>query len=156
MPRILPRLLVKIQQQRRGQPAYLPYPQPPKRRKSLHNPPLSRPSFRPEDHPRSILLTSRNPVINAKDYVRNKTLPPTLCRPATVDGQIDPPRQMTDAEFGWWANPYCTSPIWSMDCNCVPTIHAVRMLASPLRTCVVTKQILPTGKMPQYQLILAS
>jgi hypothetical protein len=24
-----------------------------------------------------------------------------------LDGQVDPPRQMTDAEFGWWANPYC-------------------------------------------------
>lgn len=126
MPRILPRLLKKIQQQGRGQAAFLPYPRPPKRRKSLHSPPLSRPSFRPEDHPRSIVLTSRNPVVNAKEYVRNKTLPPTLCRPVTVDGQNDPPRQMTDAEFGWWANPY------------------LRMLTSPLRTCVVTKHVLPT------------
>ncbi|KAH9482834.1 hypothetical protein JR316_0004934 [Psilocybe cubensis] len=107
MPRILPRLLKKIESQAHKQ-KFFKFSLPRKRiRKSLYKPPLQAPSFQPSHHARSILLTPLNPITNAKDYVKHKRIPPSLNKPGKVDpNDVDPARQMSKDEMRWWANPY--------------------------------------------------
>uniref|UniRef100_A0A8H8CLV2 Uncharacterized protein n=1 Tax=Psilocybe cubensis TaxID=181762 RepID=A0A8H8CLV2_PSICU len=129
MPRILPRLLKKIESQAHKQ-KFFKFSLPRKRiRKSLYKPPLQAPSFQPSHHARSILLTPLNPITNAKDYVKHKRIPPSLNKPGKVDpNDVDPARQMSKDEMRWWANPY------------------LRMLSSPIRTCLVTQRRVPSGR----------
>ena len=52
-------------------------------------------------------MATQNPVTDARSYTRHKRLPPTVSHPSVSNSNvIDPPRQMTDKEFEWWANPY--------------------------------------------------
>ncbi|KAF8974364.1 hypothetical protein BDZ97DRAFT_1773212, partial [Flammula alnicola] len=107
--RILPRLIAKIKAEANQEKFFSP-PLLKRRKlksKSFYKPVPPAPSFHPADYPRSILLAPRNPIVDSEHYARHKKLPPTLCRPTLLNpDQIDPPRQMTDREFGWWANPY--------------------------------------------------
>ena len=107
MPRILPRLIEKINSQGALE-KWTPSPllKAKKKAKSLYKRVPPRPSFEHSAYPRSILLESGNPVVNAKDWERHKTLPPTLSRPSAANTSQNNSRQMTEAEFGWWANPY--------------------------------------------------
>ena len=107
MPRILPRLNAQVEKQA-GHPKFFPFPKP-KPKKSLYRPLPPTPSFRPADHPTSILLAPANPITNSWNYKRHKTLPPvTTPQPPRNSSQTDNPREMTSEELGWWSNPYRT------------------------------------------------
>ncbi|KAF8558846.1 hypothetical protein OG21DRAFT_1503806 [Imleria badia] len=131
MPRLLPRLLKALQE------APLT-PSTSKRvagsrnvgackRKSLYRPiPVSLPSFHPAGRMRSILL-EENPVTDKRVFTRHKRLPPRVRlgpRPVGHD-EHDVPREMTTREREWWSSPY------------------LRMLATPLRQCTLSKRYLP-------------
>ena len=149
MPRIIPRLNEQIKKQA-NHPTFFPFPKP-KRRKSLYRPLPPIPSFLPADYPTSILLAPENPVTTAWTYKRHKTLPPTTTPPATTpppswdSSQTDSPRGMTPEEFRWWSNPYraCLFLLWIILFN---KPSSVRMLASPLRHCIVMNRSLPSGE----------
>ncbi|KAF8192607.1 hypothetical protein BJ912DRAFT_877553 [Pholiota molesta] len=128
MPRILPRLIEKIKAQATSQKSFpSPALKRKKKPKSLYKPVPPSPSFKPADYPQaSLLLAPQNPVGHAKDYVRHKTLPPRPSPALKNSSKLDAPRQMTEQEFGWWANPY------------------LRMLTSPLRKCAITGRHLPS------------
>lgn len=143
MPRILPRLNALLKKQEHH-PKYFPFPKP-KRRKSLYRPPLPIPSFLPADYPTSILLAPDNPITNSWKYKRHKTLPPATIPPSLDSSQTDNPRGMTSEEFRWWSNPYraCLFLFWTASFS---ISSSVRMLASPLRQCIVTNRALPSGE----------
>jgi len=108
MPRILPRLLEQIERQA-NQQQYFDFKLPKKGGLSLYKPVPPAPSFHPKDHERSILLSPGSPVTESQQYARHKRVPPSQTKPGAADqAMIDPPRQMTREEFGWWGNPYCT------------------------------------------------
>lgn len=112
MPRILPRLLQKLADEGFGQKENVFGPKPARRvrtqslRKRLPPPP----SFTPAERTQSILLDPVNPVANAADYVRHKSLPPRVRVPrraaVTTNTEYDRPRRMTTQERDWWASPY--------------------------------------------------
>ncbi|KAF8914076.1 hypothetical protein CPB84DRAFT_1758320 [Gymnopilus junonius] len=100
MARILPRLVGRLERQGKQQTVF-PFRAPKRKRQSLFTPPLPPPSFRPADHPQTILLSHNI------HYVRHKSRPPSLSQPQiSASVPPDPPRQMTPAEFAWWSNPY--------------------------------------------------
>lgn len=108
MPRILPRLLKSL-----AATAHLPEPQtippglrPRKSRKSLHKRVPSLDFVHPNDRDRSILLDPVNPVLNKKDLVHHKSLPPKPAYPGTRAEEYDVERLMTDEEFQRWSSPY--------------------------------------------------
>ncbi|KAG1892605.1 hypothetical protein F4604DRAFT_1875912 [Suillus subluteus] len=80
-----------------------------------------------EGRTHSILLDDENPIIEGHLYNRHKSLPPRvrLVKPLQYTGEHDHPREMTDEEREWWSSPY------------------LRMLASPLRECQITRKKLP-------------
>jgi hypothetical protein len=111
MPRIIPRLLRITSQQSTLDKTY-PFDVRTHRArpKSLHRPRPPIPSFRPAHYSRSILLTS-SLVTRSRDYVRRKSLPPRVYVPKNANArrnEYDRPRQMTEDERRWWANPYRT------------------------------------------------
>jgi hypothetical protein len=145
MPRIIPRLKEQIKKQA-NHPKFYPLPKP-KRRQSLYRPLPPNPSFHPADYPTSILLAPDNPVTNSWNYKRHKTLPPATVPPApSLDSsQTDNPRVMTSEEFQWWSNPY-RACLFLYCTTLFSKLSSVRMLASPLRHCIVTNRSLPTGE----------
>ena len=144
MPRIIPRLNEQIKKQA-NLPTYFPFPKP-KRKRSLYRPPRPIPSFHPADYPTSILLASENPVTNSWNYKRHKTLPPATIPPSLDSNQIDNPRGMTSEEFRWWSNPYRACFFFFGLLHSFSKSSSVRMLASPLRSCIVTNRTLPSGE----------
>lgn len=144
MPRIIPRLKEQIKKQV-NLPTYFPFPKP-KRKKSLYRPPRPIPSFRPSDYPTSILLAPDNPITSSWDYKRHKTLPPAIIPPSLDSSQIDKPRVMTSDEFRWWSNPYRAFLFFFGHLHPFSRSSSVRMLASPLRHCIVTNRTLPSGE----------
>ncbi|KAF9483969.1 hypothetical protein BDN70DRAFT_214299 [Pholiota conissans] len=128
MTRILPRLIDKITAQAKSEKNYAsPSLKRKKKPKSLYKPVLPVPSVNPTEYSQaSLLLAPRNPIVNAKNYIRHKTLPPRPSFAPTDPKKLDPPRQMNEKEFEWWANPY------------------LRMLTSPLRKCAITGRHLPS------------
>ncbi|KLO19856.1 hypothetical protein SCHPADRAFT_43740 [Schizopora paradoxa] len=147
MPRLLPRLLNHLAKNPLGNDK----PQGPQaknhyKRRSLWKP---RSSHSPtlfihrdaDERTRSLLLDSEdsNLLISPYKFSLHKTLPPKVKlnarqRSARVDH--DRPREMTEEERRWWADPY------------------LRMLSSPLRTCVRTMRLLPSDlllRMDQVQ-----
>ncbi|KAJ3715517.1 hypothetical protein C8R42DRAFT_681091 [Lentinula raphanica] len=134
MPRILPRLLKKLEEtlsQEGFDDFNLNHYR--FRGKSLWKPPPPNPypSFKPSDYPKSILLEPQNPITSSRDYNRRKTLPPRVYLPERAQKRkndlFDSPRRMSEEERGWWASPY------------------LRMLSSPLRRCFQTQQLLPSA-----------
>ncbi|KAF9557239.1 hypothetical protein CPC08DRAFT_56823 [Agrocybe pediades] len=126
MPRIIPRLLEKIERQA-NQLQYFDFKLPKKGGLSLYKRVPPQPSFHPRDHERSILLSPGSPVTESKRYARHKRMPPSQTKPGAVDTNLeDSPRQMKKEEFGWFGNPY------------------LRMLSSPIRNCLVTKRLVPS------------
>lgn len=132
MPRLVPRLLRIISREESLEKTY-PFDirifrcRP----KSLVNPNPPKPSFHPAKYPRSILLTSAplNPITRSRFYFRHKSLPPRIYlpkRPIARANEHDRPRQMSEDERRWWANPY------------------LRMLSSPIRRCMVTNRYFPS------------
>ncbi|KAG6890881.1 hypothetical protein C0995_000838 [Termitomyces sp. Mi166 len=125
MARILPRLLARLE--RRPQPVCLEkYVLARKRPRSLRRPVPPPPSFRAADYARSILLhdPATNPITRSRVYVRHKSLPPLprrfdRPRKPTRDAPDDRPRPMSRREL--------------------------RMIASPLRQCVITGRFFPNG-----------
>ncbi|KZP24688.1 hypothetical protein FIBSPDRAFT_822040 [Athelia psychrophila] len=93
---------------------------------SLIRPALPAPSFSAAGRTQSILLDDVNPIINADVYTHHKAIPPAIQRQKRVIRGFDHPRVMTEHERGRWASPY------------------LRMLSSPLRTCIVTSRTLPS------------
>ncbi|KAI0092602.1 hypothetical protein BDY19DRAFT_925171 [Irpex rosettiformis] len=146
MPRLIPRLLKalsRIPENSRDTNTYIPAA-PPRRRtiRPRHVPTLNVPSHLGRQ--RSVLLDEVNPITNS-DAFRKKMSPQPLVRPVSAvpsvteaqedDGEIDVDelvnerRIMTAEERGWWANPY------------------LRMLASPMRQCIVTDLVQPADFM---------
>lgn len=128
MPRLLPRLLKILQDA----------PEPNtltrssgytrlKKRVSLKNVIPEAPTFTSEGRTHSILLDNANPIIDGHLYNRHKALPPKvrLVKPPQNSGEHDRPREMTNEEREWWSSPY------------------LRMLASPMRECHITRKKLP-------------
>ncbi|KAJ3992329.1 hypothetical protein F5050DRAFT_1579764 [Lentinula boryana] len=134
MPRILPRLLKKLEETS-SQKAFDHFSLDKYRfrGKSFWKPPPPNPlpSFKPSDYSQSILLTPNNPITCSRDYIRRKSLPPRANLPENAQRRkndlFDRPRRMTDEERGWWASPY------------------LRMLSTPLRRCLQTQQLLPSA-----------
>lgn len=138
MPRLLPRLLERLQKAKAEPLSKPPLLLPRRRRKTSLLQPI--PSLRAEsnDHSQSILVDTVNPVVDAKGYIRHKSLPP---RPPAASGRVrnypastrgsehDVPRDMTAQEKAWWSSPY------------------LRMLLSPLRVCMLTGRCLPSDFM---------
>ncbi|KAG1755833.1 hypothetical protein EDB19DRAFT_1663195 [Suillus lakei] len=126
MPRLLPRLLKILQDTPEPNSlsnGYTRY----KKRVSMKNTIPETPTFTSEGRTRSILLDNANPITEGYLYDRHKTLPPRvrLVKPLQDTGDHDHPREMTDEEREWWSSPY------------------LRMLASPLRECQITRKKLP-------------
>ncbi|KAG2369938.1 hypothetical protein BDR07DRAFT_1447317 [Suillus spraguei] len=126
MPRLLPRLLKILQDA--PEPITLSnrhsrY----KKRVSMKNTIPKTPTFTSEGRAHSILLDDANPITEGHLYNRHKSLPPRvrLVKPLQDTGEHDHPREMTDEEREWWSSPY------------------LRMLASPLRECQITRKKLP-------------
>lgn len=126
MPRLLPRLLKILQDA--PEPITLSnrhtrY----KKRVSMKNANPGTPTFTSEGRTHSILLDDANPITEGHLYNRHKSLPPRvrLVKPLQDIGEHDHPREMTDEEREWWSSPY------------------LRMLASPLRECQITRKKLP-------------
>ncbi|KAF9534141.1 hypothetical protein CPB83DRAFT_803814 [Crepidotus variabilis] len=128
MPRLLPRLAKEIEKQGNGFLKCYPITFAKKKRvtKSLYKAPHPKPSFHPSNYEKSILLGSNSPVTFSKDYSHHKRLPPSVSSQPSLPRDGDAPRQMSQVEFSWWANPY------------------LRMLASPIRTCIATGATLPS------------
>ncbi|KAF8897388.1 hypothetical protein BD779DRAFT_1490522 [Infundibulicybe gibba] len=129
MPRLLPQLIAALEKQPKDTP-HIPFDiaafRP--RRKSLYRPVPPRPSLNPSRHNKSVLLTSDNPITNSRLYAQHKRLPPRMAlapRHVRVHNH-DESRGMSEQERQWWANPY------------------LRMLASPIRKCIVTGQYIPS------------
>ncbi|KAG1820318.1 uncharacterized protein BJ212DRAFT_1567544 [Suillus subaureus] len=127
MPRLLPRLLKILQDAPEPNTlsnGYTRY----KKRVSMKNTIPETPTFTSEGRTRSILLDDANPITEGHLYNRHKSLPPRvrLVKPLQDTGEHDHPREMTDEEREWWSSPY------------------LRMLASPLRECQITRKKLPS------------
>ncbi|KAJ4481961.1 hypothetical protein J3R30DRAFT_3455485 [Lentinula aciculospora] len=135
MPRILPRLLKKLEETSRYEKTFDRFSLSDHRfrGKSLWRPlpPNPYPSFNPSDYSQSILLTPGNPITSSRDYIRRKTLPPRVNIPENAQKRKrdvhDKPRKMTEEERVWWASPY------------------LRMLSTPLRKCLQTQHLLPSA-----------
>ncbi|KAG1780133.1 hypothetical protein EV702DRAFT_761806 [Suillus placidus] len=126
MPRLLPRLLKILQdapEPSTSSNGYTRY----KKRVSMKNTIPETPTFTAEGRTHSILLDDANPITEGHLYNRHKSLPPRvrLVKPLQDTGEHDRPREMTDEEREWWSSPY------------------LRMLASPLRECQITRKKLP-------------
>lgn len=126
MPRLLPRLLKILQDVSEPNTlsnGYTRY----KKRVSMKNTIPGTPTFTSEGRTHSILLDDANPITEGHLYNRHKSLPPKvrLVKPLQDTGAHDHPREMTDEEREWWSSPY------------------LRMLASPLRECQITRKKLP-------------
>ncbi|KZV69844.1 hypothetical protein PENSPDRAFT_464775 [Peniophora sp. CONT] len=80
----------------------------------------------------SILQDDANPLTQRRTFQPHKRLPPRVVHsqhvlPSSLFSTADDePREMTDQERDWWANPY------------------LRILSSPLRKCVLTGVNLPS------------
>ncbi|KIY49462.1 hypothetical protein FISHEDRAFT_41653 [Fistulina hepatica ATCC 64428] len=127
MPRILPRLIQALNKY----PVNTPHEKLPKRRRkvSLYRGPLPPlPSLRPSEHLVSPLIEPENVITEGRLYRRHKRLPPHrwLNQKIKVVGSCDPPREMNEDERRSWANPY------------------LRMLASPIRLCLITGRYFPS------------
>ncbi|KAH0587302.1 hypothetical protein J132_09478 [Termitomyces sp. J132] len=130
MTRILPRLLGRLE--RTSQRVSLDrFVLPRRRPRSLYRSVPTPPSFQPAHHPKSILLYDppTNPITSSRVYDRHKTLPPLprrfdKPRPRKTTDE-DGPRAMTLEERKFWSSPY------------------LRMIASPLRQCIITSRFLP-------------
>ncbi|KAG6817193.1 hypothetical protein H0H87_011551 [Tephrocybe sp. NHM501043] len=131
MARILPRLLAQLQRKPLVPVDHTKFVLPRRRPTSLHRPtPPPPPSFSPAHYDRSILLhdPENNIITRSSVYARHKTLPPL---PRRLGGRRtstkdDGPRAMTREERRFWSSPY------------------LRMIASPLRQCLVSHRFLPT------------
>ncbi|KAG8218782.1 hypothetical protein J3R82DRAFT_4457 [Butyriboletus roseoflavus] len=131
MPRLLPRLLKALQEtpltHSNSKRVARSQDVGSRKSKSLYRPvTVSLPSFHPAGRTRSILL-DENPVTDKRVFARHKRLPPRVHlgpRPV-VHGEHDVPREMTTKEREWWSSPY------------------LRMLATPLRQCTISKRYLP-------------
>nr|GAT54005.1 predicted protein [Mycena chlorophos] len=117
MPRLIPRLIKIDLSGEFLPPRKISWP-------DTHSKPVP-PSPPPNDPTRSLLLTPGNPITNARDYVRHKSRP-TVFRLRETRKTESGVREMTPEERGWWSNPY------------------LRMLASPVRQCLVSQRLFPT------------
>lgn len=153
MPRILPRLVRGVGNKSED----FPFCRPIKNAtKSLYKPPREAPSFHPSHHERSILLATPSPVCDTRAYVRHKRRPPNLVQYGPLDKEsVDPPRQMSDREREWWANPYRALCYFFDISRLLYLSPLVRMLSSPLRTCILTNRTLPSGKSDRILYLLA-
>ncbi|KAG1753902.1 uncharacterized protein EDB91DRAFT_1215395 [Suillus paluster] len=127
MPRLLPRLLKTLQDAPQPNPASNGYTRY-KKRISMKRLIPETPSFTSNGRTHSILLDDANPITEGHLYNRHKSLPPRvrLLKPLQDTGEHDHPREMTEEERDWWSSPY------------------LRMLASPLRECQITRKKLPS------------
>ncbi|KAG6911705.1 hypothetical protein DXG01_007955 [Tephrocybe rancida] len=123
MPRILPRLLAQPLSHKLDTPFTLKRRRP----RSFKRPVPPPPSFKPSDHPRSILLhdPDTNPITRSRVHIRHKSLPPLPKKLKVRKYETDGPRGMTEQERRFWSSPY------------------LRMLASPIRQCILTHRYLP-------------
>ncbi|EIN10575.1 hypothetical protein PUNSTDRAFT_142555 [Punctularia strigosozonata HHB-11173 SS5] len=139
MPRVLPRLLDRLAKTpfaARDNGGVDPsFGRNPKRRwRYPSTSPLPAPSFSPAGRAHSLLLDDADPISNSKLYVRQKRPPPAVRVHANqkreivgADGRTRrvAPHRMSALEREWWSNPY------------------LRMLASPVRCCMMSDRSLP-------------
>ncbi|KAI0921358.1 hypothetical protein AcW2_006352 [Taiwanofungus camphoratus] len=136
MPRLLPRLLQRLQNVRSRQEqtvSALKRPQCGPPAPITYRPPPECPSLSPDGRTQSIILDSLNPILKLGKYKRHKFVPPSLRvrkrRRKTTSAErlheYEESRAMTVEERSYWASPY------------------LRMLSSPLRQCLLTKRMLP-------------
>ncbi|TDL29698.1 hypothetical protein BD410DRAFT_36585 [Rickenella mellea] len=129
MPRLLPRLLECLARNPLGPEIYRgPLTVRRRRRRSLWEPPEIPPSLSSSNRTHSVLLDFTSKSLR-KEYARHKTLPPVVNIQKTNKERPlyeDAPREMTEQERRWWSSPY------------------LRMLASPVRKCILTRRFLPS------------
>ena len=114
MPRFIPRLLEQLRK-RPAVPSTVDRPlRRAKRPKSLSTP--RPPPFdwsAPRTH--SAVLDPVNPLTTPRAYLPHKSLPPHVALPENALAQqpsvFNKPREMTDVERSWWANPYRQSKV---------------------------------------------
>lgn len=109
MPRLIPRLIQKLEQsglenverRRNGLPLLHR-----KRRKLFYESALPTPDFSSSARNESILLDENNSIIRPLEYARHKSPPPSL-HPRKGKAKLVNYKQMTEEERSWHANPYC-------------------------------------------------
>ncbi|KAH9939889.1 hypothetical protein B0H21DRAFT_28383 [Amylocystis lapponica] len=143
MPRLLPRLLQVLHNSRSRPPPSLP---PTTRRRcklDAGQPPPELPSLLPHGRRQSIVLDSLFALTKSNRYRRHKSWIPLV---RSVPRRRKPPgaeahpqhesrRAMTPEERTYWADPY------------------LRMLASPMRLCILTNRYLPKAFMFRLSLM---
>ncbi|PCH41293.1 hypothetical protein WOLCODRAFT_69116 [Wolfiporia cocos MD-104 SS10] len=132
MPRLLPRLLKRIKDPLLPRSSEQPWI-PPKHRSTVvrQPPPPKQPSLAHEGRKQSIILDSLDPILKRSRYHRHKSTYPRLRVFTSPKKRRDPAlqddlfRAMSAEERAFWSSPY------------------LRMLASPLRMCLLTRKLLP-------------
>ncbi|KAF8504216.1 hypothetical protein JB92DRAFT_2738255 [Gautieria morchelliformis] len=134
MPRFLPTLVQRIKTIQKGRKHQSPTTRSSPSRSTRHSvqttPPY--PNFSPHGRKESILLDDVNPILHSDVFTQHKLAPsviPSLSGRGRHSNGNRQAREMTDGECDWWSNPY------------------LRMLASPLRQCIVTEKQLPADFM---------
>jgi len=132
MPRLLPRLLDALRYSRPpSAPVNIVEIRHRRKRLVTSQAPPECPSLSPKDRTQSIVLDSLDSILSLSNYHRHKASPPRLrvykskrriADPTTQDAR---PRAMNSEERVLWSSPY------------------LRMLATPLRQCYVSKRYLP-------------
>ncbi|KAF8592652.1 hypothetical protein K439DRAFT_1400616 [Ramaria rubella] len=128
MPRFLPKLIQRIKAEESYSLQIPSATTRPKSRTARRIIPtaLPYPSFSPHGRKRSILLDDVNPVIHHDAFTQHKRDAPIVPSTARRGKHANASREMTALECEWWSNPY------------------LRMLASPLRRCIVTEKQIPS------------
>ncbi|KAL5527646.1 hypothetical protein ACEPAG_6447 [Sanghuangporus baumii] len=134
MPRLLPRLLKWLEHNPPSQPDFRgPLA---KRRRKIRS--LWKPIPSPDELNKSFILNNRHEslllegdevIVKQNALTRHKSLPPMVKLQKNQEDQTigrDIPREMSELEKQWWSSPY------------------LRMLSSPIRSCILSSRHLPT------------
>ncbi|KIJ37462.1 hypothetical protein M422DRAFT_211574, partial [Sphaerobolus stellatus SS14] len=129
MPRLLPKLIQRVQAARHSEiKPIIRKPSHPANTRRKGSLPLVA-NFSPHDRETSILLDEINPITNRDAYKYSKRRRPTVpivTLPSRIRGkEVRRGNEMTDVECQLWANPY------------------LRMLSSPIRLCLLTGKNVP-------------
>jgi hypothetical protein len=85
------------------------------------------------DKTRSLLLDPVNPIMHPKAFVHHKMEPGTKSDVSEIESELN-------------SNPYCElTPMLCVSLNKFSYFYLVRMLSSPLRRCILTTAVVPSG-----------
>lgn len=139
MPKLIERLLRQFQ---RPSASVNDIRKVKRQRRSRQRQSISAPADWTSPRSHSIILDPVNPLIHREKYRLHKSDPPPAI--SQTSGRPDVSREPVGIEHDWWTNPYCASD--EFRCRaCALTCIAVRMLASPIRKCILTHRYLPKG-----------